>query len=205
MKTKSRTLAVWGTALAALAGLAGPHEAAAQATDWLVRARAVQFDMANRNDTQIPGLSVNNRTIGEVDFSYFLSPQLAVELLVTTPQSQKVLINGQQQGSFRHQPLALSFQYHLGGIGVVRPYLGLGAHYTHISRDEILGGQASLSNSSTGGLLQAGVEIPIDRRWSLNVDLKRLWLKSSVNVNGVDNGTLKLDPTLVGAGLGYRF
>lgn len=205
MKTKSRTLAVWCTALAALAGLAGPHEAAAQATDWLVRARAVQFDMANRNDTQIAGLSVNNRTIGEVDFSYFLSPQLAVELLVTTPQSQKVLINGQQQGSFRHQPLALSFQYHLGGIGVVRPYLGLGAHYTHISRDEILGGQATLSNSSTGGLLQAGVEIPIDRRWSLNLDLKRLWLKTSVNVNGVDNGTLKLDPTLVGAGLGYRF
>jgi outer membrane protein len=40
---------------------------------------------------------------------------------------------------------------------------------------------------------------------SLNFDVKKVYLKTNVYLNGVDKGTLKLDPVLVGVGVGYRF
>jgi outer membrane protein len=40
---------------------------------------------------------------------------------------------------------------------------------------------------------------------SLNIDVKKVYLKTHVYAGGVDAGTLKLDPVLLGVGVGYRF
>jgi outer membrane protein len=40
---------------------------------------------------------------------------------------------------------------------------------------------------------------------SLNLDVKKVYLDTHVYVSGVDHGTLKLDPVLLGVGIGYRF
>jgi outer membrane protein len=53
--------------------------------------------------------------------------------------------------------------------------------------------------------LQAGVDFPIDKNLSFNIDFKKVNLKTDVYVGGVNKGVLKLDPTLIGVGLGYRF
>ena len=56
---------------------------AAQAADgpWLVRVRAVNLESANGDSTGL-GLSINNKVIPEVDFSYFFTPQIAAELIL---------------------------------------------------------------------------------------------------------------------------
>jgi outer membrane protein len=176
----------------------------AQETPWMVRARAVHLDMSNHDSTGL-GLSVNNKTIPEVDVSYFFSPNVAAELILTVPQKQTVSSNGTSIGTFKHLPPTLLLQYHFTGLNGYKPYVGAGINYTDISKVNLLGGAATLDKDSWGGALQAGVDIPLDKNWSLNFDVKKVYIKTHVYAAGVNAGTLKLDPVMVGAGVGYRF
>ena len=176
----------------------------AQETPWMVRARAVHLDMFIQDSTGL-GLSVNNKTIPEVDVSYFFSPNVAAELILTVPQKQTVSSNGTSIGTFKHLPPTLLLQYHFTGLNGYKPYVGAGINYTDISKVNLLGGVATLDKDSWGGALQAGVDIPLDKNWSLNFDVKKVYIKTHVYAAGVNAGTLKLDPVLVGAGVGYRF
>jgi outer membrane protein len=45
----------------------------------------------------------------------------------------------------------------------------------------------------------------LDKKWSINFDVKKVYIKTNVYAAGVSAGTLKLDPVMVGAGIGYRF
>jgi outer membrane protein len=176
----------------------------AQETPWMVRARAVHLDMSNHDSTGL-GLSVNNKTIPEVDVSYFFSPNVAAELILTVPEKQTVSSNGTSIGTFKHLPPTLLLQYHFTGLNGYKPYVGAGINYTDISKVNLLGGAATLDKDSWGGALQAGVDIPLDKNWSLNFDVKKVYIKTHVYAAGVNAGTLKLDPVMVGAGVGYRF
>ncbi|WP_300712010.1 OmpW family outer membrane protein [Limnohabitans sp.] len=189
--------------IAALAAL-GMGVVQAQETPWLVRARAVNLDMTNKDSTGL-GLTVDNKTIPEVDVSYFFTPNIAAELILTVPQKQTVSSNGTSIGTFKHLPPTLLMQYHFTGLNGYKPYVGAGINYTDISKVNLLGGVATLDKDSWGGALQVGVDIPLDKNWSINFDVKKVYIRTHVYAGGVNAGTLKLDPLLVGAGVGYRF
>jgi len=176
----------------------------AQESPWMVRVRATHLDMANKDSTGL-GLTVNNKTIPEVDISYFFSPNLAAELILTVPQKQTVSGNGSAIGSFKHLPPTLLLQYHFTGLQGFKPYVGAGINYTDISKVNILSGAATLDSHSWGGALQAGVDFPIDKNWSINLDVKKIYIKSDVYVGGASVGTLKLNPLAASVGIGYRF
>jgi len=182
----------------------------AQDSPWLVRFRAVQLNMANHWSPTAAGAAVtsaevNNKTIGELDITYFLTQNWATELILTVPQRQLVTVNGTTSlGSFNHLPPTLSLQYHFTDLPGYKPYMGLGVNYTKISGVDLSG--YTLDSSSTGASAQLGVDIPLDKKWSLNIDVKKVYIKSDVYSNvGTNLGTLKLDPTLFGVGIGYRF
>ena len=65
-------------ATAALALLSGAAFAQAEGP-WMVRARLVNIDSVNKDGTGL-GLTINDKVIPEVDITYFLSKNLAVEL-----------------------------------------------------------------------------------------------------------------------------
>ena len=195
------------TIVAAVLAACSVTAAMAQASGedpWLVRARAVHLDMANKDGTGL-GLSVNNKTIPEVDISYFYTPNVAVELILTVPQEQKVYSNGTQIGTFKHLPPTVLAQYHFTGLQGYKPYVGVGINYTDISKANILNGGATLDTDSWGGALQAGVDIPLDKNWSINFDVKKVYIKTRVYAGGANAGTLKLDPVAAAVGIGYRF
>ncbi|MEN9888153.1 MAG: hypothetical protein RL559_190 [Pseudomonadota bacterium] len=188
--------------IAALAAC-GVGAVQAQQSPWMVRARAVHLDMANKDQTSTTlDLSVNNKTIPEIDISYFFTKNVAAELILTVPQEQKVYAGSTQIGTFKHLPPTLTLQYHFTDLGAYKPYVGAGLNYTAINKET---GAATLSGSSWGPAFQVGVDIPLDKNWSLNFDVKKVYLKTNVYVGGQDTGYLKLNPVLVGAGLGYRF
>jgi outer membrane protein len=197
-------------ALAAFALLAG--SAMAQQSPWLVRARAVQLDMHNSDSTGL-GLTVNNKTIPEFDISYFFTPNVAAELILTVPQKQTVhsSVLDANAGTFKHLPPTLTLQYHFTNFQGFKPYVGAGFNYTKFSAVHLDAASAALSKSvtldsnSTGFAYQAGVDFPIDKQWSINLDIKKVALKTNVYANGVSQGTLKVDPVLYGVGIGYRF
>lgn len=74
-----------------------------KAGDVLVRARAVALRSANTDNTGL-GLTINNKTIPELDISYFVTPNIAAELILTIPQRQTVYLKGADIGTFTHLP-----------------------------------------------------------------------------------------------------
>jgi outer membrane protein len=188
-------------AVAVLALVAG--QAMAQESPWLVRARMVNLQSAN-DDTTGLDLSVNNKTFAEVDISYFFSPNVATELILALPQKHTLKSGTTELGTLRHLPPTLTLQYHFTAFSGVKPYLGAGLNYTRFTDVQI--GGAGIDKSSTGFAFQAGLDFPIDKNWSLNLDVKQVYIKTNVSVGGTQQpGEFKINPTLVGLGLGYRF
>jgi len=178
----------------------------AEQSPWMVRARAVGLDMSNKDSTGL-GLNVNNKKIPEIDISYFINKNVAVELILTVPQKQTVNSTalGTDIGTFKHLPPVITLQYHFDNFADFKPYVGAGLNYTQITQVNLLDGGANINSHSWGGALQAGIDFPIDKNLSFNIDIKKLSLKTDVFVGGANRGVLKLDPTLIGVGLGYRY
>jgi outer membrane protein len=179
-------------------------------TPWLVRARAVHIDPADKSDP-VAGtgaadrLSVSSKTIPEVDISYFFTPNIAAELVLTYPQKHDVHLDGQSIGTFRHLPPTLLAQYHFMPGAQFDPYVGAGVNWTTFSENKLLGGAASLEHDSMGLAVQAGVDVKLSGNWSLNFDVKKIRLRSDVLIGGAKASAVRVDPLLVGVGIGYRF
>ena len=169
---------------------------------WLVRVRAVHLDSANKDSTGL-GLSVNNKTIPEVDITYFFNKNVAAELILTVPQKHDLRSNGTNIGSLKHLPPSLLVQYHFDAPGF-KPYVGAGVNYTRFSSVNLPAG-VDIDRNSWGGALQVGVDIPLSKNLSLNFDVKKVYIKTDVFAGGAKAGTFKVDPVLVGVGLGWRF
>jgi outer membrane protein len=171
--------------------------------------RALHLDSANKDGTGL-GLSINNKTFPEVDFSYFIAPNIAAELILTYPQKQRIYSNGTEIGSLKHLPPTLTLQYHFNPAGTVRPYVGAGLNYTHFSSVEFAPAvqtalHPSIKRNSWGAAWQLGADIEISKGAYLNFDLKKLDLKTTVYSSGVAAGKFKVNPTLASVGLGWRF
>lgn len=195
--------------IATAVGVCLAGQVAAQESPWMVRARAVQLDMKNSGNTATTSaLTVDDKTIPEVDITYFFNKNIAAELILTVPQKQHVYLNGADLGTFKHLPPTLTIQYHFTNFNGYKPYVGAGVNLTKIGKESIKvtnPNDTQLDNTSTGLALQAGVDIPLTKQVFLNFDVKKVQLKSDVYVGGANVGTLKLNPVLVGVGVGYRF
>ena len=192
-------------AVAVLCALTSGAAFAQQAeSPWLVRVRAVHLDSANKDSTGL-GLSVNNKTIPEVDISYFFNKNVAAELILTVPQKHDLSssVLGGRIGSLKHLPPSLLLQYHFDAPGF-KPYVGAGVNYTRFSNVNLPAG-VDIDRNSWGGALQVGVDIPLSKNLYLNFDVKKVYIKTDVFAGGAKAGTFKVDPVLVGVGLGWRF
>jgi outer membrane protein len=191
--------------IAAAVGMLVAGQVAAQESPWLVRARAVNVASVDNNGTSTASLAVKDKTIPEVDVTYFFNKNVAAELILTVPQEMTVSAGG-NVGTFKALPPTLTLQYHFTQFNGYKPYVGAGVNYTKISHQNIgTNGSLGLSDHSTGLALQAGVDVPLNKQVSFNFDIKKVQIKTDVYSGTTNTGTLKLDPTLIGVGVGYRF
>jgi outer membrane protein len=186
------------------------NNAMADDSPWLVRVRAVHLDPADKADpVGGPGaanrISVSSKTIPELDISYLFTPNFAAELVLTYPQKHDVALDGNNIGSFKHLPPTLLAQYRFASAAPCTPYLGAGVNYTTMSKVNLLNGAGGLEHDSWGLALQAGLDYRLDKNWSLNLDLKKVQIRSDVYISGARASAVKVDPVLIGVGLGYRF
>ncbi len=169
----------------------------------MVRVRAVNLASANTDSTGL-GLTVSDIVLPEVDFSYFFTPNIAVELILTVPQQHDVKSKGVKIGTITELPPTLLAQYHFPMNGY-KPYVGAGINYTKFTTSDIAGGSVTPDAGSWGGALQAGVDIPLSGNMYFNFDVKKVWIATNINAGGNSLGTLRVDPLLVGVGIGWRF
>jgi outer membrane protein len=194
------------TALAIAAASLISTQAFAQAKEgpWMVRARAVSLSSANTDSTGL-GLTVSDIILPEVDFSYFITPNIAAELILTVPQQHDVKASGAKIGTITQLPPTLLLQYHFTNLNGYKPYVGAGINYTKFTTSDIASGAVTPDSSSWGGALQVGVDVPLSGNMYFNFDVKKVLIKTNINAGGNSVGTLKVDPLLVGVGLGWRF
>jgi outer membrane protein len=205
-----KTITTLSAIAATLFSLGAGSAFAADSGSWLVRARAVHIDPADKSDPvggtgAADRIAVSGKTIPEVDITHFCTPNLALELVLTYPQKHTVYLDSKAIGTFRHLPPTLLAQYHFTPGQTVSPYVGAGVNWTTFSKNNLLNGGASLEHDSIGLALQAGADVRLDDRWSLNFDVKKVRIRSDVLIGGAKASRVKVDPVLFGAGFGYRF
>lgn len=188
------------------AGLLSTTVAQAQ-ENFMVRVRGVYVDFDNGQKDGMPGpIEADSRWIPEIDFSYFFTKNIAAELVLTYPQTVDITMAGAQIGKIKALPPSLLVQYHFTDLGAFKPYVGLGLNYTiFTSRDNILGGAASVEQSSVGLAGQVGFDYMFTKNWGLNVDVKYIQMDTDVSVGDTKIGKLDLNPVTAGVGVSYRF
>ncbi|MFN7473454.1 MAG: OmpW family outer membrane protein [Burkholderiales bacterium] len=63
----------------------------------------------------------------------------------------------------------------------------------------------STDKDSFGSAAQIGIDFELAKNTYINLDFKRVNIKTDVKVNGAKLTTLKVDPNLVSLGIGWRF
>ncbi len=200
---------------------------------WQMRLRGVGVIPHNKADIGIIGgkIDVDNNIIPELDFTYFFTENFAAELIlgvsrhsVQTKGSNLTAIEGPSSadvdlGSALLLPPTLMFQYHHRFAKILKPYVGAGVNYTMFLDVKNGVAQKVKYQDKFGWGYQLGLDIDITDKFFINIDLKKLFLKTNVTVdatnllpNNVAPGSelaipakVKLDPLLIGFGVGMRF
>ena len=187
---------------------------AKQAGDFMMRGRALLITPDAGGTTTIGGeIDVDDKIVPELDFTYFLSDNVAVELIAATAKHNAEVkgsaLGDVDLGSVWLLPPTLTLQYHFNTKGEFSPYVGAGVNYTFFYNDKAAGGAIETLNlkDSFGLALQAGFDYKIDEKWSFNVDVKKIILdtEASVNNGAVTSKEVNINPLFVGVGFGYTF
>jgi outer membrane protein len=192
------------------AGVLSAGVAQAEEGSFMVRARAVNvaFDNGQTDSVSSMNIRAEDRWIPEVDLSYFITKNIAAELVLTYPQTVDITIGGVKQGKIKALPPSLMAQYHFTDFGAFKPYVGAGVNFTiFTSRDNILNGAAKVDGNSLGLAAQLGFDYMLNKNWGLNVDVKYIQMSTDVTLTatGAKLGKLDLNPITAGVGVTYRY
>lgn len=192
---------------------------AKEAGDLLVRARALAVIPDEGGSLALGGTpiagrpKIRNQVVPELDFSYFLTDQVAAELiLATTPHrvsAKGTPLGDADLGKVWLLPPTLTLQYHPFPKAQISPYVGAGINYT-IFYGVKSGDTVHIDYKNRfGWALQAGCDIALTEQWSFNIDVKKLFLRTPTSINAglpaLITSKVHIDPVLVGVGFGYRF
>lgn len=194
---------------------------------WQVRVRGVGVVPDESAKIGIIGGDVNisNTLIPELDFTYFFTKNISAELIlgttkhdVSTVGSDISAIGGPTStdidlGSVYLLPPTLTLQYHFLTDQVFRPYVGAGVNYTLFYNEK----QGSVVkdvkyDNAFGYAFQVGFDLMIDDTFFVNADVKKLFLKTDVTVDGSNlapglsiPASVDINPWLIGLGVGMKF
>lgn len=216
---KIKTLVTAGM-MALLLGLSAGNALAQQAPgkyagDIMIRLRGIGVIPADNADIDPIGgdTELSNTGMPEIDFTYFVTDNIAFELIAATTHHEVSARNTAagdiDLGDVWLLPPTLLAQYHFFTKERFSPYVGAGINYT------IFYGVDEAKNSiaqdvdyenSIGWALQIGVDYRMDENWYINADVKRLFLNSDVSINnGAVDADVDVDPWIFGMGIGYKF
>ncbi len=190
------------------------QESFVSAGDFLIRGRGIVVapDDSATIDPIGGTAAIETAVMPEVDFSYFITDRIAVELIAAV-SPHDVTAKGTQLGDvpvgeLLLLPPTLTLQYHHPVTKRLKPYVGVGANVTFFIDEDPAGGAVTAldADDSVALALQAGVDYQISGPWMFNLDVKRLFLDTDVSLNnGAITADVDIDPWIIGFGFGYRF
>jgi outer membrane protein len=225
----------------ALLSAFAPMVAQAEAGDIVVRLRAAYVNpdeksrlaetvATNVGDVMTAGanLAVGNNTIPELDISYYITKNIAAELILAVGTKHKVSVVGdalndigsQDLGKVNLLPPTLTAQWHFNPDQTIDPYIGAGLNYTNAldrkltftDGDVTDGYNIRIDRSMFGLVAQAGVDINLGSGWLINADVKYINVNTDVKMRapGSTGAWTKIDkldinPWVFGVGIGKKF
>jgi outer membrane protein len=215
--------------LAVVAAFA-PVLAQAEAGDFVVRLRATHVapDESSKLGAQTDttplaaaygpdaALVVKSNTIPEIDFSYYITKNIAAELILAVGTRHDVIATktggaDANLGSVNLLPPTLTGQWHFNPDQTFDPYLGAGVSYIRAMDNNLNLGATPIriSRNSFGPAIQAGLDYNLGDKWLLNVDVKKIWFDTKVE--GQSGGVwykidqLDINPWVISVGFGKKF
>lgn len=158
--------------------------------------------------------------IGDVDggpaptlsASWYINDNVALELWGAADKFDHRVRSddGAKLGTISQHPLALSAQYHFGDADrTFRPFVGVGYYQSNFSNETLSLADNDLHvgvDTAKGAMGTVGVDMNINSTWFVRADARYLHSRPDVRVAGENTGTeLKLDPWVIGVGIGARF
>jgi outer membrane protein len=212
------TAAAMIAATTAVSGDAGAKDKG----DILIRLRGIAVVPQESGDTTpfAGEAEISNSGFPELDATYFFTDNIAAELIASVARHTAKWTGGSGiglggdvgLGSFWILPPTLTLQYHFMPKSRWSPYVGAGINYTvffAVDKGDNPVVQSVDYSNNVGAALQIGIDYAIDERWSVNLDIKKLFLATDVKVGtplGVIRGDpIRVDPWIFGVGIGYRF
>lgn len=188
--------------------------------DWMIRVRGIGILPDSDSSLTVGGaaapgvgVEVDDRITADLDFTYFLNNNIALELVLALSKHD---VNGTgglagvDVGDFYIIPPHLMVQYHFDLGNGMKPYVGAGVNYSIIfSEDDAAGFNGLSIDNGFGFSLQAGVDVQMNDNWFFNFDVKKTWLNVDATTTHTTLGAvaadIDVDPWIVGVGIGYRF
>lgn len=160
-------------------------------------------------------VNISDEYVPTTQIEWFFNDQVSAELLCCMARHDVVAVNTSlgdvNLGKISHFPPTLTLKYHFNTDGVLQPYVGAGVNYTLFFDDKVPSGGPVTSidyDSSFGGALQAGVDWKLNDHWSLNADVRKVWINTDVTIMAGAtqiNADVDINPLIVTLGTGYRF
>ena len=179
---------------------------------WQVRLRGVSVQPYEKSTVggEDSDVNISNAFIPELDFTYFFNKNFAAELILGTSKHDVKVGNDEVSlGSVRLLPPTVTLQYHFYPTKSLKPYVGAGLNYTifyDVENGDTLGMDYK---NNVGFALQGGVDYFVNDKFFLNVDIKKLYLKTDVDVDlglpATVPAEVKINPLLIGFGVGMKF
>lgn len=210
MNTRSiRRFAPLAAALV-LGGLAAPAFAQ-QAGEWTFGVGVHQVNPKSDNGSVAGGtldVEVGSNVRPTITAEYFVRDNLGIEVLASWPFEHDISIAGVGQvGSTKHLPPTVSLQYHFGE-GKVKPFVGAGINYTLFMSEDTEGALAGSDlelDDSFGLALHAGIDFKVGEKGAIRVDARWIDIDTDAKLDGVDIGTVNIDPLVYGAAYVFQF
>ena len=199
--------------------------------DILVRARIINIapDVGSNDITDMSGTSlglggidVDDATTLDIDFTYMVTNNFGIELLLDLTSTHDISgtggLSGVNIGEVTVLPPSLIAQWHFLPANNIRPYAGAGINYTiffdESTHSDLTNGLGATStgvsvDDAFGLVAQAGVDIDINKDWYVNFDAKYIALDTTatIQVDGMDTAKVDFDlnPWVFGVGIGTSF
>jgi outer membrane protein len=217
------------TMLAAVAALATSSGAAAQAAgQWAAKAGVGKITpKVTSGDVSAPALpgskaDVSADTQPIFSVAYGVTDHVALELDLGLPYKHDISGAGAIEGvgvlgTVKSLPPTLFAYYRYNEPEArMRPYVGVGATYAYFADETGSGKMTVLSDiggppttfslkNKLAATLQIGLIVNINKKWFIDGNISKTWLKTKVTFSSGQTQDMRLDPQAVTLAVGYKF
>jgi outer membrane protein len=175
------------------------------------------------NDAGIGDISVGDDTQLGLNFAYFLTDRINIEVLAATPFTHDVdfgnsnpLGTGDQLGEVTHLPPTISLNYYFNDpSSAFQPYAGIGLNYTVIYEESFTSANKAAGlndlelDNSFGLAAQIGVDYMLSEKWFVNGSVRYIDIDTEASFKlGSTGGSvddIEIDPIVTMISIGYVF